>query len=82
MEIEILNEMEKVLEENKSLEKLELSGGTLPKVFCRHILYGTRRSTSLSKMELSVSPVSWDCPDDGRLMCVRHMFCDSVGCSV
>ena len=57
--------MEKALEENKTLKQLELNGGSLPKDFCRHILFGARRSTSLSKMKLGLSSESWDCPADG-----------------
>ena len=68
--------MEKALEDNQTLEKLELGDdmdGTLPKVFCRHILFGTRGNTSLFKVKFSFQPKSWDCPDDGRLVYVRHV---------
>ena len=77
--------MEKALEESKTLEKLTLSdagGATLPRVFFRHVLLGSRRNTSLSKLNLNFSPWNWDCPTDGRLVYVCHMLCDSVGCSV
>ena len=77
--------MEKALEEKKTLEKLtltEVDSATLPREFCRHVLLGSRQSRSLSKLNLNFQPLSWDCPNDGRLVCVRHMLCDSVGCSV
>ena len=69
---EVLREMEKALEGSKTLETLSLIVGvglTLPKVFCHHILFGTRRSTSLSDVHLDFEPPNWDCPDDGRLVC-------------
>ena len=76
--------MEKALEENKILEKLKLHAvaDTLPREFCRHVLLGSRQNTSLSKLELNFEPDSWDCPNDGWLVCVHHMLCDSFGCSV
>ena len=76
--------MEKALEENKTLEELTLHayGAPLPREFCRHVLLGSRQNTSLSKLHLNFTPTSWDCPNDGRLVYVRHMLCDSVGCSV
>ena len=72
MDPEVLREMEKALEGNKTLEKLTLiddPGVTLPKEFCHHVLLATRRSTSLSDVHLDFEPPSWDCPDDGRLVC-------------
>ena len=76
--------MKKTLEENKALEKLTLEavGATLSREFCHHVLIGTRRSTYLSEMYLSFNPDNWDCPNDGRLVYVSHMFCDSIECSV
>ena len=68
----VLREMEKALEENKTLETLSLNdcvGVTLPKEFCHHVLFGTRRSTSLSDVHLIFNQPNWDCPDDGRLVC-------------
>ena len=86
MDHEVLNEMEKVLGENKTLENLtlinELSDEILPKEFCRHILFGIGQNTSLSEAYLDFLPRNWDCPRDGRLVYVSHMLCDSVGCSV
>ena len=81
----VLREMEKALEGNKRLEKLMLIddvGVILPKAFCHNVLLGTRRSTSLSDVHLKFHSPNWDCPDDGRLVCVSHVLCDSVGCSV
>ena len=78
-------EMDKALGENKALEKLTLSDvnhETLPKEFCRHVLFGIGRNASLSEVELNFKRHSWDCPNDGRLVYVSHMLCDSVGCSV
>ena len=79
--------MEKALEGNKTLQKLKLNdidddSVTLPKEFCWCLMIGVRLNTSLSEVELSFCPHSWDCPRDGRLVYVRHMLCDSVGCSV
>ena len=83
MNHEVLKEMDKALEENKTLQKLTFcdpENSTLPKEFCRHLMIGVRLNTSLS--DLSFSLISWDCPIDGRLVYVSHMLCDSVGCSV
>ena len=79
--------MERSLSGNKTMYKLRLSDVedvdmTLPKHFCRHLLLGIRRNSSLSDVHLSFSPHNWDCPDDGRLVYVSHTLCDSVGCSV
>ena len=88
MDYEVLKEMEKALEENKTLQKLTLSDDDdddfvpLPKEFCRHLMIGVRLNTSLSEVDLSFWPHNWDCPRDGRLVYVSHMLCDSVGCSV
>ena len=81
-------EMERSLLGNKTMNKLTLSDDelcgnvTLPKQFCRHLLLGICRNSSLSDVHLDISPLSWDCPDDGRLVYVSHILCDSVGCSV
>ena len=78
-------EMERSLSGNKTINKLSLNdggGGTVPKQFCRHLLLGIKRNSSLSDVDLSFNPQSWDCPDDGRLVYVSHILCDSVGCSV
>ena len=83
MNHEVLKEMEKALEGNKTLQKLTLNDYVpLPKEFCRHLMIGIRLNTSLSEVDLAFGPISWDCPIDGRLVCVSHMLCDSVGCSV
>ena len=84
MDHEVLKKMEKALEENKTLETLTLNGNdvTLPKEFCRSVLFGIGLNKSLSKVDLSFEPINWDCPIDGRLVYVSHMLCDSVGCSV
>ena len=94
MDHEVLKEMEKALEGNKTLEKLTLEDYNemltlidrdnihLPKEFCRHLMIGIGLNTSLSEVELSFRPHNWDCPRDGRLVYVSHMLCDSVGCSV
>ena len=81
--------MERSLSGNKTMNKLTLIDDeydaddvTLPKHFCRHLLLGIRRNSSLSDVHLSFSPQNWDCPDDGRLVYVSHILCDSVGCSV
>ena len=75
--------MEKALEQNKTLENLTLfGGGILHKEFCRHVLLVSRQNTSLIKLDLNFKSSNWDCPDDGRLVYVRHMLCDLVGCSV
>ena len=72
MDPEVLREMEKALEGNKTLETLRLTDDvtvTLPKEFCRHVLLATRQSTSLSDVYLGFNPPNWDCPGDGRLVC-------------
>ena len=73
MDPEVLREMEKALEENKTLEKLRLTDGgvgvILPKEFCHHVLLATRRSTSLSDVHLDFDLPNWDCPGNGRLVC-------------
>ena len=76
--------MERSLSGNKTMNKLTLSGTSviLPKQFCRHLLLGIRRNSSLSDVDLSFYPHNWDCPDDGRLVYGIHTLCDSVGCSV
>ena len=78
-------EMERSLSGNKTMNKLALSDGhgvTLPKQFCRHLLVGIRRNSSLSEVNLIFNPHSWYCPDDGRLVYVSHILCVSVGCSL
>ena len=82
---EVLKEMEKALEGNKTLQTLTLSAREdeiLPKEFYRHLMIGIGLNTSLSEVCLQFAPIDWDCPIDGRLVYVRHMLCDSVGCSV
>ena len=79
--------MEKALEGNKTLQKLTLTDGhydfvPLINEFCWCLMIGVRLNTSLTLVELSFCPHNWDCPIDGRLVYVRHMLCDSVGCSV
>ena len=78
--------MERSLLGNKTMNNLTLSvigvNVTLPKQFCCHLLLGIRRNSSLSDVDLSFYPQNWDCPDDGRLVYVSHILCDSVGCSV
>ena len=76
-------EMEKSLLGNKTMNKLTLSGDVdVTKQFCHHLLLGIRRNKSLSEVNLSFDPWSWYCPDDGRLVYVSHILCDSVRCSV
>ena len=85
MDHEVLKEMEKALEGNKTLQKLTLvdrKDVTLPKEFCRHLIIGIGLNTSLSEVHLVFDPINWDFPIDGRLVYVSHMLCDSVGCSV
>ena len=85
MDHEVLKEMEKALEENKTLEVLKLNVDddvTLPKEFCHHVLFGIGLNTSLSEVFLAFEPINWDCLRDGRLVYVSRMLCDSVGCSV
>ena len=84
MDLEVLKEMERSLSGNKTMNKLKLIDGdgvALPKLFCRHLLLGIRRN-KLSEVYLDFTPQSWYCPDDGRLVYVSHILCDSVGCSV
>ena len=82
MDHEVLKEMEKALGENKTLETLSLSDETtLPKEFCHHLMIGIGLNTSLSVLHLGFNPDDWD-PNDGKLVYVSHMLCDSVGCSV
>ena len=84
MDHEVLKEMEKALEGNKTLQKLTLSDAandvTLPKEFCCHLMIGIGLNTSLSEVYLNCCPNNWDCPIDGRLVYVSHMLC--VVCSV
>ena len=85
MDHEVLKEMEKALEGNKTLETLTLldfDDVPVPKDFCRHFMIGIGHNASLSEVHLNFHPHSWDCPEDGRLVYVSHMLCDSVGCSV
>ena len=85
MDHEVLKEMEKALEENKTLQKLTLidpENSTLLKEFYRHLIIGLGLNTSLSEVCLAFNSISWNCPIDGRLVYVSHMLCDSVGCSV
>ena len=77
--------MERSLSGNKTMNKLTLIDKidvTLPKRFCHHLLLGISRNSSLSDVDLDFEPQNWDCPDDGRLVYVSHILCDSVGCSV
>ena len=76
-------EIERSLSGNKTMNKLTLRSidVTIPKQFCRHLLFGIKQNSSLSDVYLSFFPQSWDCPDDGRLVYVSHILCDSVGCS-
>ena len=82
MDHEVLKEMEKALEGNKTLETLKISGNP-SKEFCRHLMMGIGLNTSLSEVYLNFYPNNWDCPiDDGRLVHVSHMLCDSVAMDV
>ena len=77
MDHEVLKEMEKALEENKTLETLSLSDDdvvTLPKEFCRPVLFGIGHNAYLSEVYLNFLRCNWDCPRDGRLA--------YVGCGV
>ena len=69
-------EMERSLSRSKTMNKLTLSGDgaivSLPKQFCRHLLLGIRRNSSLSVVDLNFSMYNWDCPDDGRLVYVSY----------
>ena len=85
MDHEVLKEMEKTLCDKKTLETLRLNvrnDVTLPKEFCRSVLFGIGLNTSLSEVYLSFAPINWVCLNDGRWVYVSHMLCDSVGCSV
>ena len=87
MDCEVLKEMAKALEGNKTLQKLNLDdgdGNLVPPIneFCWYLMIGIRLNTSLTEVDLAFDPISWDCPNDGRLVYVSHMLCDSVGCSV
>ena len=76
MDHEVLKEMEKALEGNKTLERLtliDLDNIHLPKEFCRHLMIGIGLNTSLSEVCLGFKPFNWDCPIDGRLVYVSHM---------
>ena len=70
MDHELLKEMEKALGENKTLEKLKLIDGgndvTLPKEFCRSVVFGIGLNASLLNVDLYFDPISWDCPNVGR----------------
>ena len=78
--------MERSLSGNKTMNKLRLHDEnwdddvTQPKRFCRHFLLGISRNSSLSDVYLNLYPQNLDCPDDGRLVYVSHILCDSVGC--
>ena len=78
--------MARSLSGNKTMNKLTLSGCsygvTVPKQFCHHLLLGIRRNKSLSEVDLSFHPQCCSCPDDGRLVYVSHVLCDSFGSSV
>ena len=80
MDHEVLKKMEKALGENKTLETLTLrdTARTLSKEFCRHILFGIGLNKSLSILDLSFGSINWVCFNDGRLVYVSHMLCDSV----
>ena len=87
MDHEVLKEVEKALEGNKTLQKLKLNDANYDFVplineFVWCLMIGIRLNTSLSEVYLRFLPHSWDCPIDGRLVYVHHMLCDSVGCSV
>ena len=83
MDHEVLKEMEKALAENKTIEMLTLTADeTLPKEFCRHLMIGIGLNRSLSEVDLSFKPINWVRFNDGRLVYVSRMLCDSVGCSV
>ena len=84
MDHEVLKEMAKALEGNKTLQKLTLNDDFVPLIneFVWCLMIGIRLNTSLSEVDLSFWPHNWDCPRDGRLVYVSHILCDSVGCSV
>ena len=78
MDHEVLKEMEKALEGNKTLETLRLNvrnDVTLPKEFCHHVLFGIGLNTSLSEVTLDFIAINWDCLIDGRLVyvCQSHV---------
>ena len=85
MDHEVLKEMEKALEVNKTLQKLTLEDYNemltlidrdnihLPKEFCHHLMKGIGLNTSLSEVCLDFKPFNWDCTIDGRLVYVSHM---------
>ena len=68
MDHEVLKEIEKALEENKTFDKLTLSADpTLPKEFHCQFVFGNGQSTSLSDMR-HFRPESYHCHMDGRLV--------------
>ena len=75
MDHEVLKEMEKALGENKTLRKLTLDDVPLPKEFCCHLMIGIGLNTSLSEVDLTFGPISWVCPNEGRLVyiCQSHV---------
>ena len=76
MDHEVLKEMEKALEGNKTLQKLKLidrEDVTLPKEFCRHLIIGIGLNTSLSEVDLNFEAINWDFPIDGRLVYVVRL---------
>ena len=78
MDNKSLKEMEKTLAENKTLDTVKLTHDDdlpLPQDFCRHVLIGIRRNTSLSEVYLDFLPYNWDCPVDIG-------WCMSVTCCV
>ena len=71
-------EIERLLSGSKTMNKLRLSdshSAPLPKQYCRHLLLGIRRNSSLSDVHLSFKPESWECPDDGKLVYVSRTLC-------
>ena len=79
MDNEDLKEMVKAFGENKTLQKLGLTDFgrvSLPKGFCRSVMIGIRRNTSLSETSLCFVPISWDCPINSRLVCnIVEAYC-------
>ena len=78
MDHEVLKEMEKALEGNKTLQKLTLSDDakdfvSLPKEFCRHLMIGIGLNTSLSEVWLNFHRIDWDCLIYGRLVSQSHV---------
>ena len=70
--------IERLLSGSKTVNKLRLSdscSAPLPKQYCRHFLLGICRNSSLSDVQLSFSPESWYCPDDGRLVKMSDTDC-------